>query len=89
MDKKPVLSCEFIMLVEGSDMIVESYYYDFDSNCLIDENGEPYFDMFQYMQPWEYHEYKRRGGTLYFQEKEVVYEFVFPIPWEDERNPNY
>ncbi len=72
---------------EGYDMgslEVFTYYFDTESNCLIDADGEPFFDMYRYMDVYTYDFHKKIGGTLYIQEHGVVYEFVFPIPGEED-----
>ena len=67
---------------------VVSYYYDKSRNCLFDDDGEPFFGMYEHMEPWEYNERKALGGVWYIKPEgqDVMYEYVFSCIDEEEEN---
>jgi hypothetical protein len=48
---------------------------------MIDENGEPFFDIFRIIPPWKYYWFKEVRGTYYHEVKDenIMYEFVFEL----------
>jgi hypothetical protein len=66
---------------------VISLYYDKYENIMVDQDGEPVFDIFRMITPSLFYLYKKRQGTYYIKSKDrkdVVYEFVFPLDGDED-----
>ena len=50
----------------------------------MDENGYPFFGMYEHMEPWEYQKYKRYGGVVYIEADCIMYEYIFSSIDENE-----
>ena len=65
--------------------IITFYYYEWD-NVMVDENGEPVYDIFRYVHPNRFLLYKEKQGTYYVPgDGNIIYELVFPL---DDENPD-
>lgn len=70
-------------------MEVISFYYRKDENLFENEDGEPTFNIFEYISPTLLGVFKNRSsdGVVWYHypkaESKVVYEFIFPFEEEE------
>jgi hypothetical protein len=56
---------------------IDTYEYDYESNYLVDDNCEPFLDIYDYIEPWEYNVLRKEGGSVSVIKNDSIIEFLF------------